>query len=376
MSQNFDIVVIGAGMAGASIAAVLGAHARVAILEMEDRPGYHTTGRSAATFIETHGNATIRKLTRASRAFLEDPPAEIADTSLLSPRGLLHLAHQGQEATFEDLLRGAPGLEEIASSEAVGHVPLLDPSAIRRAAFEADAMGIDVDRLHSGYLRAAKARGGALLCRAKVEALHRDGRNWRLETEAGPFAAPVVVNAAGAWADQVAEAAGAAPVGLTPMRRSAAIIPPPDGVDVSGWPVVADVGETYYFLPMGGKLMVSPADETPVEPHDAYADDLDLAEGIDRFQRAITFEVRRVEHTWAGLRTFAPDRSPVVGFDPQREGFFWFAGQGGYGIQMAPAMATLGASLILEGALPADLAAAGYDAADVKPGRPTEQAHD
>ena len=369
MTQDFDILVIGAGMAGASIAAALSPHARVAILEMEDRPGYHTTGRSAATFIENYGNATIRKLTRASRAFLEDPPGEITGASLLSPLGLLYLAHQGQEAAFEDLLRDAAGLEEIALTEAVGHVPLLDPSAIRRAALEADAMGIDVDRLHTGYLRAAKAYGTALHCRATVEALHRDGRNWRLETTAGPFAAPVVVNAAGAWADQVAEAAGAAPAGLTPMRRSAAIIPPPEGVDVSGWPVVADVGETYYFLPMGGKLMVSPSDETPVEPHDAYADDLDLAEGIDRFQQAVTFEVRRVEHSWAGLRTFAPDRRPVVGFDPQCEGFFWFAGQGGYGIETAPAMATLGASLILEGALPADLSARGFEVLEVDPRR-------
>jgi D-arginine dehydrogenase len=369
MTQEFDIVVIGAGMAGASIAAALTPHAGVAILEMEDRPGYHTTGRSAATFIETYGNATIRKLTRASRAFLEGPPSEITDASLLSPRGLLYLAHQGQEAAFEDLLREAAGLAEIAVSEAVGQVPVLAPGAIRRAAFGADVMAIDVDRLHAGYLRAAKARGGALYCRAKVEALHRDGRIWRLETRAGRFAAPVVVNAAGAWADWVAEAAGAAPVGLTPMRRSAAIIPPPDGVDVSVWPLVGDVGETYYFLPMGGRLMVSPADETPVEPHDAYADDLDLAEGIDRFQQAVTFEVRRVEHSWAGLRTFAPDRSPVVGFDPERDGLFWFAGQGGYGIQTAPAMATLGASLILEAALPADLSAMGFEVPEVDPRR-------
>jgi D-arginine dehydrogenase len=370
MTQEFDILVIGAGMAGASIAAALAPHARVAILEMEDRPGYHTTGRSAATYIETHGNKTIRKLTRASRTFLENPPTEVADESPLWTMGLLHVAHQGQEAAFDDLLRGASWLVEITPSEAVGHVPLLDPNAIRRAAFEASAMGIDVERLHSGYLRAAKARGATLFCHARVEALHKDGRNWRLETTAGAFAAPVVVNAAGAWADQVAKAAGAAPVGLTPMRRSAAIIPPPEGIDVSGWPVVGDVEETYYFLPMGGKLMVSPADETPVEPHDAYADDLDLAEGIDRFQRAVTFEVRRVEHTWAGLRTFAPDRSPVVGFDPRCEGFFWFAGQGGYGIQMAPAMATLGASLILDRIVPVDLAAAGFDAAEVMPGRP------
>lgn len=369
MSETFDIAVIGAGMAGASIAAELAVRAKVLVLEMEDQPGHHATGRSAAAFIESYGNATIRKLNRASQAFLRNPPDEIADRSLLKPRGILYLARPGEEQRLGDLLQDSGEIEKITPADAAARVPVLNPEAIAEAALEASAMEIDVSALHSGYLRAFKRRGGRLACQSKVETLERRGRTWRVTTGADSYAASIVVNAAGAWADEIAEAAGLTPVGLTPMRRSAAIVAAPEGVEVGHWPIVYDVGDAYYFLPMGGKLMISPADEVPVRAHDAFADDLELAAGIDRFEQAVTFEVRRVERTWAGLRTFAPDRSPVVGLDPDAADFFWFAGQGGTGIQTAPAMARLGAALVLGTGVPADLTAGGFAAAEVDPAR-------
>lgn len=369
MTRTADILVIGAGMAGASSAAELARDARVVVLETEAHAGYHSTGRSAAIFIQNYGNAAIRRLNKASRPLLDAPPNDPEGASVLSPRGILTLAGPDQAAALDALLSSAEGLEEITVEEALRLVPILRRHLVARAAFEAGAMDIDVDRLHRGYLRGLKASGGRLLCSAGAARLRRGQGVWRVETGDESFEAPVVVNAAGAWADRVAASAGLPPLGLTPLRRSAAIVPAPPDHSVADWPLTGDADETYYFKPEAGKLMVSPADETPVEPHDAWPDDLDLAEGLDRFARAAHYEITRVEHSWAGLRTFAADRTPVIGFDPTAEGFFWLAGQGGYGIQTAPAAARLAAGLIRDDAVPAELHAVGFDAAEVSPAR-------
>jgi D-arginine dehydrogenase len=243
-------------------------------------------------------------------------------------------------------MAGAADTAEITPEEAVKLVPLLRRERIVRACYEAGASDIDVDRLLQGYVRLLRRHGGRLATGTRAEEISRRDGVWRLRTAAGEFEAPIVVNAAGAWADRVAVLAGIAPLGLTPLRRSAAILPAPEGHDVTRWPAVCSMSETWYAKPEAGKLMVSPADEDPVEPHDAWPDDMVLAEGLDRYEQAVTLPVTRVERTWAGLRTFAPDRTPVVGFDPASEGFFWLAGQGGYGIQTAPALSRLAAALI------------------------------
>jgi D-arginine dehydrogenase len=346
MTETADILVIGGGMAGIGAAARLSPSAKVIVLEAEDQPGRHSTGRSAAIFIANYGNAAIRAANAASFGELSAPPEDLAESSLLSPRGEMLIATAAEEARFEQHMAGAADTAEITPEEAVKLFPLLRRERIVRACYEAGASDIDVDRLLQGYLRLLRRYGGRLATGARAEEISRRDGVWRLRTAAGEFEAPIVVNAAGAWADRVAVLAGIAPLGLTPLRRSAAILPAPEGHDVTRWPAVCSMSETWYAKPEAGKLMVSPADEDPVEPHDAWPDDMVLAEGLDRYEQAVTLPVTRVERTWAGLRTFAPDRTPVVGFDPAAEGFFWLAGQGGYGIQTAPALSRLAAALI------------------------------
>lgn len=358
MTGTADVIVIGAGMAGASAAARIAAHASVIVLEAEAAPGYHATGRSAAAFLLNYGNATIQALTAASEAALARPDPDLADAPLLAPRGELVLAAPGDEARLDALMASAPALVPIDPDAAVAMVPILRRAAISAAAFEETARDIDVDRLLQGWLRLLRARGGRVVPNAAVTGLARAGGAWQATTRAGVFAAPVVVNAAGAWADRVAALAGVAPVGLRPLRRSAAIIPAPGGHDVTRWPLFADAAETWYARPDAGRLMVSPADEDPVEPMDAWADDMVIAEGLARYEAMVTEPVTRVDRTWAGLRSFAPDRTPVAGFAPDADGFFWLAGQGGYGIQTAPAMAAVAAHLVAGCALPAGVAGA------------------
>ncbi|WP_101067744.1 NAD(P)/FAD-dependent oxidoreductase [Roseovarius salinarum] len=346
-----DVIVIGGGIAGVSAAAEIAGSARVVVLEAEARLGYHATGRSAAIFIRNYGNATLRALNRAAAAVF-DAPGELSDGPLLKPRGEMLIATEDELGALDAYAEGAEGVEELTPQQAVALVPILRPERIAGALIERDAQDIDVDRLLQGYARRLKARGGRVATGGEVRGIGRSGPDWKVQTGAGTFTAPVVVNAAGAWADEVAGMAGIAPLGIRPLRRSAAILPAPAGHALDGWPLFGSAAETWYAKPDAGKLMVSPADEDPVDPHDAWADDMVLAEGLHRFEQAVTMEVTRVEHNWAGLRSFAPDRTPVVGFAPGAPGFFWLAGQGGYGVQTAPALAGLAAAL-LAGARPA-----------------------
>lgn len=369
---EFDVIVIGAGIAGVSIAAELARDHRVLLLEAERQPAYHSTGRSAAMFILNYGNGPIRTLNAASRPFFETPPAGFSEQPLLSARGFMIVASGDGEAAFEQELAGGHGLVEISVAEARRRVPALRPEWLARAAVEDDARDIDVHALHTGYLRWMRNHGGMLVTDAGVQSIVHRNDGWVVHAAHQDWRARRLVNAAGAWADRVAELAGLEALGLQPLRRSAAIVSAGPDRDVSGWPLVANAREGdhgWYCRPDAGRLMVSPADEVPVEPHDAFVDDMILAEGIDRFQQAMAVEVHRVEHSWAGLRTFARDRTPVAGADPRAPGFFWLAGQGGYGIQTAPAMAMLGRALLCGEPLPEPLLRAGVDPAALAPGR-------
>jgi len=368
MTQTCDILVIGAGIAGASAAYELSAGADVIVLEAESQPGYHTTGRSAALFTETYGNLTVRTLTSAGRAFFEAPPEGFAEHPLLSPRGTLFIARQDQLGALDAML-AETGARRIDGAEAVALNPALNPDYVAAAIHEPGAEDIDVHALHGGYLRALRRRGGRLVTDAQVRTLSREGGAWVAETRAGRFAAPIVVNAAGAWCDAVACLAGVRPCGLVPKRRTAFTFDPPDGLDIAGWPATIDIDEQFYFKPDAGRILGSPADETPSPPCDAQPEELDVALGIDRIERATSLTVRRLVNKWAGLRSFVADKTPVVGMDPAAEGFFWLAGQGGYGIQTSPALARSVASLIATGDLPADLIARGLDKAMLAPTR-------
>ncbi|MBO6824607.1 MAG: FAD-binding oxidoreductase [Sneathiella sp.] len=346
MATTADFVIIGGGMAGVSLAAELSREASVLVLEMEANIGYHSTGRSAAIYIKNYGNKTLRALNAAAEPFFLEPEG-VSDSSLLTPRGELMFAREFELDAINEYLDGSDGLEDISPKEAGKMIPILKTDEIVKAAYEKTARDIDVDRMLQGYSRLLRQNGGQVLTDAAVESMAYVDGVWRLKTKQGDVEAKVVVNAAGAWGDVVANLAGVQKVGLTPLRRSAAIIPRPDYDDFESWPLMVSASESFYAKPEAGKLMVSPADEDPVEPHDAWPDDMVLAEGLHRFEEATTVSVERLEHSWAGLRTFAPDRTPVAGFTPEAEGFFWLAGQGGYGIQTAPALSKASAALCL-----------------------------
>ncbi|EJN02194.1 FAD-dependent oxidoreductase [Phyllobacterium sp. YR531] len=341
-----DVLVIGAGIAGVGAAAALANTNSVVILERENQPGYHSTARSAAIFIPNYGNDVIRGLNRASAPMFYNRDTSFFPDTLLTPRGSLTVADEDGVETCEAFIRDGTGIETISIDKAISMVPILSRNYVKAAAYQDDAQDIDVNALHQGWLRKASALGVKLFTNAEVVNAKRVAGGWLVETSEKTFSARVVVNAAGAWADLTAVIFGAKPLGLTPLRRSIAVLPAPDDHDIRKWPLVDDVNEAWYLKPDGGRMFVSPADEIPVEPHDAYVDDMILAEGLYRFEQAVTIPVNRVERSWAGLRTFAPDRTPVAGFDNTVDGFFWLAGQGGYGIQTSPALSALAAALI------------------------------
>ena len=345
--KSADIIVIGGGMAGISAASRLSEQANVIVLEAESQPGYHSTSRSAAMFILNYGNQVLRGLNRHSKRLYNELEQILGKGSLLNPRGDLMIAGTDEAEQFDHYLGNSTGLDIIDVDEAVELCPALRKDKVHKAAIERDAADIDVDALLQYYIRMLKTNNGRVEYNCKVESLIHKNNHWQVSTSNSLYSAPIIVNAAGAWADQVASLAGLDPVGLTPKRRSAVLIKVPDYKNVDDWPLVLSASESWYAKPQSGLLIVSPADEDPVQPHDAWPEDIVLAEGIDRFQQFMDIEVNHIEYSWAGLRTFAPDKNPVVGFSSQAEGFFWLAGQGGYGIQTAPVLAQLSADLIL-----------------------------
>mgnify|MGYP006274807503 CR=1 FL=1 len=339
--MEWDFIVIGGGIAGVSAGARLSELGRVLLLEAEPALAYHASGRSAALFEAQYGKPETIALNRASRA-----EHETLDGGVLSPRGLMMLAAPGEEEAFAADI-AAMGLTRISVSEAAARVPVLDPAAIAGVAAHDDAWDIDTDRLVQHFARAIRAAGGRVLSGAPVSGIARVAAGWQVTAQGESHNAAQLVNAAGAWADGVAAMAGVPPIGITPLRRSVARIPAPGGHDVSRWPMLLGTGESWYAKPDAGQLIVSPAEEDPVDaPHDAWPEDLTLAEGIDRYQRVVTEEVTRLTSSWAGLRSFAPDRALVLGPDPSEPSFVWSAGQGGYGFQTAPAASRLVADLV------------------------------
>jgi len=361
-----DFLVIGAGIAGASAAASLSELGRVAVLETEQHAGYHSTGRSAAVFSEIYGNQVIRGLTRASRDFMFEPPSAFASSPLASPRGAVYFARPDQLDALQQF-RTAPEVlaatTELSAAQVLERLPLFGDGYLAGGVLEHGCADLDVDAIHQGFLRRIKARKSEIHFECQVHALVREGELWVATTSKGVFQAPIVVNAAGAWADELAALAGIARVGLAPKRRTALLIPTPRDLAAASWPAAIDISEEFYFKPDAGLLLLSPADEHPSPPCDVQPEELDIAIAIDRFERATSAEVRQVRRSWAGLRVFSPDRSPVVGFDPAVDGFFWLVGQGGYGIQTSPALGRVAAALATGQPLPADVANQGVTAA-------------
>lgn len=367
-----QIAVIGSGMAGASIAAHLAEHAAVQLLEMEDHPGYHSTGRSAAQFSETYGNTVIRALSRASRSFLFSPPPGFASSSLVKLRGNLTFGKTGQEAlldAYADSLESGHGVERLSAARTLELCPVLRADDLCGGVLEPRSADIDVHALHQGYLKLFKSRGGRLNTASQVMSVERRSDSWWITTPNLTLRAEIVVNAAGAWAGAIGHLAGAFDIGLEPRRRTAVLIEPFTGIDSSAWPMVSDVEETFYIKPDAGRILLSPADETPVPAGDVQPDELDVAVAIDRLERATGREVRRVVRTWAGLRSFVADRAPCVGFDPVQPRFFWHAALGGYGIQTAPALSELAAALVLHRGVEEQLSAVGLGAEALSPAR-------
>ncbi len=360
MATTRDILIIGGGIAGLSAAAALAEHANVTILEAEETVGYHSSGRSATMLHYALGDPLVRALTLASRSFFEEPPEGFSEVPLGTRASVLVHAREEELEALEAL---DAAIAPFATLERVGEDAIRELCPILRAGeggavaalHDPNAIRLDTDALLQGHVRALRRQGGALVTNARVSAVARSGAEWQVRTERGDtFSAPVLVNAAGSWADVVAVMAGLRPLGLTPLKRTIITFDAPAGMDPSGWPFTKTVADELYFAPESGRLFASPMDEVPTDPCDAQPDEYEVALAAWRMEERTTLKVERIHSRWAGLRTFAPDRHPVVGFDPPADGFFWLAGQGGFGLQTAPVMARIVTSLIAGSGWPTD----------------------
>lgn len=363
---HVDVAVVGGGIAGTAVAYFLALEgASVAVLEREATLGEHSTGRSAAIFTECYGAPLVRRLAIGSRAFLLDPPDGFTDIPILSPRSVLFVADEDQADRLEESAAEqralVPSVGLLDAASALERCPVLDPAVVVGAVVEPDAMDIDVHALHTGYQRALRHLGGRILPRFGVVEAARSGERWVIGSGTDTVTAATLVDAAGAWADVVAAASGVAPVGLVPKRRTAFTFDPPEGADPRSWPMIIDLDERWYFKPEGPHALGSPCDATPVEPHDVRHREEDVALGIERVESATTMRIRSIKAAWAGLRSFVSAEGPLNGWDDAVEGFYWLAGQGGYGIITSPAMGRYAAGMILHGRAPDDLAALGLD---------------
>jgi D-arginine dehydrogenase len=372
---RFDFIVIGAGIAGASAAYELQAHGNTLLLEREPLPGHHTTGRSAAFLVESYGNEVVKRLTRHSRAFFENPPEGFCEHPLVDPRPVLWVARPDQSERLLDEMTAAveqgAKLQRVSPTEAGELCPVLREGYAATGVVEPDARHIDVAAVLEAFVRGFRERGGQFDTRAEVREVHRGANSeWRVQTGSERYSGRVVVDAAGAWAEQVGDLAGARPIGLRPLRRTAITFDPPPDARIDEWPCLIDADEDFYLKPDGAQLLASPCDETPFPPSDVTADDLEVALAADRVMKATTLELRHIRRRWAGLRSFVADRAPVIGSAPELEGFYWLAGQGGFGIMTSPAAARALASLVVDACLPQDLTESGLRAEMLAPNRP------
>lgn len=370
--MDVDIIIIGGGIAGVSAGFELADDHTVLILEMESTPGYHSTGRSAAVYTELYGNALVRQLTKLSKPFFQSPPEGFSDYELLIKRPTIFIGRPNQMTLLEKELKANEGsglIERKDADELIQAHPLLRKEYVAAGLLERGSSDMDVNNIHMGYLRLMKQRGGKLLTNTKAESATSTPDGWVIKTENDEFSCKWLINAAGAWAEKIGLDTGAPKIGLVPKKRTAFLFEPQEDWDVESWPMIFDIGEEFYFKPDAGKILGSPCDASPTAPHDARPDDLDVAIGVDRVQNAGKFDIRKISHKWAGLRSFVADQSPVVGSDPKLKNFFWLAGQGGYGIMTAPAMAACCASLIRTGDLPQHVKDAGVTKAMLSPDR-------
>lgn len=369
--------IIGAGIAGTSLAYRLaeasGTGEHIVLLEREDRPGYHSTGRSAAVYTETYGPPVIRALTAASRPFFDNPPPGFSEQPLLHPMGVMLIGGKDRrekaDALYEQCRALTPSIRFLQGHEISDLVPVLRPAWTAFGILEPDAMSMDVAAIHEGYLRGFKAAGGDVITDADVIGIGHAANDWEIESRNGTIKAEIVINAAGAWADEIAEKAGLGALGIVPKRRTALVFQAPGEYDTATWPMINDIDETFYFKPDAGRILASPEEATPMPPCDVQPDEYDIAVTIDRIEKATTMEIRRIDNKWAGLRSFFDDGVPVLGFDARTDGFFWLAGQGGYGITTSDAMARLAAHQLLQLDAPGDIIDKGVDPAVIAPGR-------
>lgn len=363
---RYDIVVIGGGIAGASIGAELARSASVLIVEREDSPGYHSTGRSVAFWEETYGGRAVQPLTTASGPLLRSPDPDFADHSFLTPRQTLHIGRTADLPARDRLIEEFDGIVPLLAVDPQQLVPGLRPEWTL-GLLEPGVSDIDVAALHQAYLRQFRRRGGEIRTGSALDAAQREGDGWRMETSSGTVHCGTIVNAGGAWADEVAMRSGVAPIGITPLRRTVVQLRVPT-MPSANLPLIMDLGSQFYFKPEGkGRIWLTPHDEEPSPPCDAAPEELAVAEAIARFESVVDWPIAAIERKWAGLRSFAPDRAPIYGYDPESPGFFWFAGQGGFGIQTAPAAALMAAAL-LTGEAP-NAAVAAIDSAAYSPER-------
>lgn len=372
--QQADYLIIGAGIAGASTGYWLAPHGKVVLLERETLPGYHSTGRSAALYTAAYGTPQVRALTLASRAFFDQPPAGFAEHPLLTPRGEMTVDFEGDaeelQRQFESARACVPEMQLLSADEACARIPVLKREKVHGALYDPSASDIDTDGLHQGYLRGIRRQQGEIHGDCEVLGLAKDAQGqWLVETTRGQFRAPVLINAAGAWADKLGELAGARPLGLQPKRRAAFIFEGPADLDSHAWPMLVSLDESFYMKPDAGMLLGSPCNADPVEPHDVQPEELDIALGIYQIEEATSLTIRRPFRTWAGLRSFVADGDLVAGFDPRVSGLFWVAAQGGYGIQTSPAMGQASAALVRGEDLSEELRSFGLSAAQLSPSR-------
>ena len=372
--NHADFIIIGGGIAGASTGFWLSQHGKVRVLERESHPAYHSTGRSAALFTAAYGTPQVRALTLASRAFFDNPPPGFCEHSLLTPRGEMTVDFIGDAAELNTQYQSAKAtvaeVELLSADEACAKLPILRREKVHGALYDPTASDIDTDALHQGYMRGIRRNGGQVHTDSQVLGLSRDSDGiWQVQTQDTTYTAPVIINAAGAWADHIGGLAGAASIGLQPKRRSAFIFAGPDGVDSHRWPMLVALDESFYMKPDAGMFLGSPANADPVAPQDIQPEELDIAMGIYQIEEATTLTIRRPTRTWAGLRSFVHDGDLLAGFDPVVPGLFWVAAQGGYGIQTSPAMGQASAALVRGAALPEALTRFGLDAGMLSPAR-------